>query len=275
MTEIATIPTVRDLRRRWKPHKERLVALGGEQPTATAKASVLAQAYSFTSAPIAKALLHAHKRGVQVQVILDKSQKTEKYSEADFLVNVGIPVQIDAKHAIAHNKIMIIDGQTVVTGSFNFTTAAEKHNAENLLVIGSAELAAKYAANWKVHADHSDPYEGKTQGYSETYHAAAEPPNSDAASPIATATSGFVASSRSQVSRQTSRGNELSIPPSLRALSHPHRRAQSPQDRSAKSCESNCLRVNKMTVPRLFTPIVAFRCGGGVMTAAGKEGGVL
>ena len=137
MTEIATIPTVRDLRRRWKPHKERLVALGGEQPTATAKASVLVQAYSFTSAPIAKALLAAHKRGVQVQVILDKSQKSEKYSEADFLVNVGIPTKIDAKHAIAHNKIMIIDGQTVISGSFNFTTAAEEHNAENLLVIRS------------------------------------------------------------------------------------------------------------------------------------------
>ena len=56
-----------------------------------AKTSVLVQAYSFTSAPIAKALLAAHKRGVKVQVILDKSQKTEKYSEADFLVNVGIP----------------------------------------------------------------------------------------------------------------------------------------------------------------------------------------
>ncbi len=68
-----------------------------------AKTSVLVQASSVTSTPIAKALLEAHKRGVKVEVILDKSQKTEKYSEADFLVNVCIPVQIDAKHAIAHN----------------------------------------------------------------------------------------------------------------------------------------------------------------------------
>jgi phosphatidylserine/phosphatidylglycerophosphate/cardiolipin synthase-like enzyme len=83
-----------------------------------AKTSVLVQAYSFTSTPIAKALLEAHKRGVQVQVILDKSQRTEKYSEADFLVNVGIPTRIDAQHAIAHNKIMVIDGATVITGSF-------------------------------------------------------------------------------------------------------------------------------------------------------------
>src|SRR5215475_14190405 len=91
--------------------------------------------YSFTSAPIAKALLDAHKRGVQVQVILDKSQRTEKYSSADFLANQGVPTMIDAEHAIAHNKVMIIDGKTVLTGSFTFTKAAQTQNAENLLII--------------------------------------------------------------------------------------------------------------------------------------------
>ena len=87
--------------------------------------TVLVQAYSFTSGPIAKALVDAEKRGVKVQVILDKSQRTEKYSSADFVQHAGIPTYIDAKHAIAHNKIMIIDGKTVLTGSFNFTKAAE------------------------------------------------------------------------------------------------------------------------------------------------------
>jgi phosphatidylserine/phosphatidylglycerophosphate/cardiolipin synthase-like enzyme len=57
------------------------------QALGSAKHSILAQAYSFTSAPIAKALLDAHKRGVQVQVILDKSQRSEKYSSAGFLAN--------------------------------------------------------------------------------------------------------------------------------------------------------------------------------------------
>ena len=57
------------------------------------------------------------------------------------LVNAGIPVLIDAKHAIAHNKVMVIDDQTVITGSFNFTKAAEEHNAENLLVIRDKDLA--------------------------------------------------------------------------------------------------------------------------------------
>jgi phosphatidylserine/phosphatidylglycerophosphate/cardiolipin synthase-like enzyme len=87
--------------------------------------NVLVQAYSFTSAPIANALVDAHKRGVNVQVILDKSQRTEKYSSADFVARAGIPTFIDAKHAIAHNKIMVIDGYEILTGSFNFTKAAE------------------------------------------------------------------------------------------------------------------------------------------------------
>ena len=110
--------------------------------TALARATntVLVQAYSFTSAPIAKALVDAHKRGVRIQVILDKSQRTEKYSEADFTAHAGIPTFIDAKHAIAHNKIMVIDGHEILTGSFNFTKEAEEHNAENLLVIEDAPL---------------------------------------------------------------------------------------------------------------------------------------
>jgi phosphatidylserine/phosphatidylglycerophosphate/cardiolipin synthase-like enzyme len=126
-----------------------------------AKETILVQAYSFTSAPIAKAVVDAHKRGVKVQVILDKSQRTEKYSSADFLAHAGVPVQIDDKHAIVHNKIMIIDGKTVITGSFNFTNAAEEHNAENLPVIHSKDLAQKYAANWQVHAEHSVNYQAK------------------------------------------------------------------------------------------------------------------
>lgn len=158
-----------------------------------AKSIILVQAYSFTSKPIAKALLEAHKRGVKVEVILDKSQRTEKYSEADFLVNVGIPTKIDSKHAIAHNKVMVIDGATVITGSFNFTKAAEENNAENLLVIRSSEVAAKYTANWKDHAEHSDDYAGRQEGYSQAHRTADDPP---AASP---ATEGFVASKNSGV----------------------------------------------------------------------------
>ena len=120
-----------------------------------ARSEILVQAYSFTSAPIAKALLKAHKRGVKVRAILDKSQKTQKYSSASFLKNSGIPTYIDEKHAIAHNKIILIDRAVVITGSFNFTKAAEEKNAENLLIIRSKELAKPYLENWQRHREHS------------------------------------------------------------------------------------------------------------------------
>lgn len=126
-----------------------------------AKKSVRVQAYSFTSAPIAEAVVNAHKRGIDVQVVLDKSQRTEKYSSADFLTNAGVPTFIDAKHAIAHNKIIIVDGLFVLTGSFNFTKSAEEKNAENLLLITDAELAVTYLANWQEHREHSERYEAK------------------------------------------------------------------------------------------------------------------
>jgi phosphatidylserine/phosphatidylglycerophosphate/cardiolipin synthase-like enzyme len=124
-----------------------------------AKSKILIQAYSFTSTPIAKALLEAHKRGVKVEAILDKSQKTQNYSSATFLANSRIPTFIDSVHAIAHNKVMIIDGKIVITGSFNFTKAAESKNAENLLILQSPELAKLYTENWNRHLDHSEPYE--------------------------------------------------------------------------------------------------------------------
>jgi phosphatidylserine/phosphatidylglycerophosphate/cardiolipin synthase-like enzyme len=126
-----------------------------------AKSTILVQAYSFTSAPIAKALVKAHKRGVKVEVILDKSQRTDQYSSATFFFNNGIPVKIDAQHAIAHNKVMIIDGETVITGSFNFTKAAEENNTENLLIIHDKKLAERYTKNWREHAQHSEVYRGR------------------------------------------------------------------------------------------------------------------
>lgn len=123
--------------------------------------SVLVQAYSFTSEPIAKALVEAHRRGVKVEAILDASQKTEKYSEADFLQHNEIATLIDAQHAIAHNKIIIVDDYLVLTGSFNFTKAAEEKNAENLLVINDPSIAKQYLDNWRAHEAHSQTYARK------------------------------------------------------------------------------------------------------------------
>lgn len=121
-----------------------------------AKSEILVLAYIFTSEPIAKALLGAHKRGVKVFVILDKSQKKNGYSPATFFTNQGIPTYIDSMHARAHDKVMIIDKEIVITGSFNFSKSAETQNSENVLIIQSPELASLYRENWFKHRAHTD-----------------------------------------------------------------------------------------------------------------------
>jgi phosphatidylserine/phosphatidylglycerophosphate/cardiolipin synthase-like enzyme len=112
-----------------------------------AKNTVAVQAYSFTSTPIAKALIRAQKRHVEVMVIIDQSQLIN-YSKVWRLLKTPIPIWLDNTVRIAHNKVIIIDKQIVVTGSYNFTNAAEYKNAENLLVINDTALANRYWKNW-------------------------------------------------------------------------------------------------------------------------------
>jgi phosphatidylserine/phosphatidylglycerophosphate/cardiolipin synthase-like enzyme len=122
-----------------------------------AKTEILVQAYSFTSRPIANALSEAQKRGVKVEIILDR--KSANHSSFTFLVLAfsGIPIFVDEADTTAHNKVMIVDGQTVITGSFHFANQAEQNNAENLLIIKSGELAKLYADNWNAHRQHLKP----------------------------------------------------------------------------------------------------------------------
>jgi phosphatidylserine/phosphatidylglycerophosphate/cardiolipin synthase-like enzyme len=120
-----------------------------------ARASVYVQAYSFTNTAIAKALVDAAHRGIAINVILDRSNRTARYSAATFLENSGIHPAIDAAHEIAHNKIIVIDETLVITGSFNFTNGAETRNAENLLLLRDPALAQRYLENWRAHRAHS------------------------------------------------------------------------------------------------------------------------
>lgn len=122
-----------------------------------ANTSLHVQAYSFSSHRITKAVIAAKNRGVKVAVILDKNKSAEKYSDLPALLAAGVDTWIDGAHQIAHNKIMIIDGETVITGSFNFTWSAETQNAENLLVIRDKALAARYEGNFQEHLEHSLP----------------------------------------------------------------------------------------------------------------------
>lgn len=119
------------------------------QQISRANHTILVEAYQFTSKPIANALINAKNKGVSIKVILDKSQIKSKYSMLALLYQAGIPIWIDTKPAIAHNKIMIIDNIDVITGSFNFTDSAQKRNAENVVFISDKKTALHYTQNWK------------------------------------------------------------------------------------------------------------------------------
>jgi phosphatidylserine/phosphatidylglycerophosphate/cardiolipin synthase-like enzyme len=119
------------------------------------KTEVLVQAYGFTHNGIAQALVRAHGRGVQVKVLLDAKTDATNRFVTDVLQAQQIPLRLDASHAIAHNKVIVVDGEMVITGSFNFTNSAQTRNAENLLVLKSTGLADSYKANWQTHWNHS------------------------------------------------------------------------------------------------------------------------
>lgn len=110
-----------------------------------AKHNLDVAAYEFTSKPIAAALVNAQKRGVSVRVVADQATNSDRYTAVTFLVNHRVPVRLNGRYAIMHNKFIVADGHSVETGSFNYTSSADKRNAENTLLIRNAPaLAAKY-----------------------------------------------------------------------------------------------------------------------------------
>lgn len=128
-----------------------------------ARATLHVQAYVFTSKPIAKALVAAHRRGVRVEVLADANMNRRGKSNAvPLLLEAGVPVAFETEYAAAHNKVVIADanepGCTVVTGSYNFTWSAKRRNAENLLILrGNCPLARAYLDNWRRHRAEATP----------------------------------------------------------------------------------------------------------------------
>ena len=109
---------------------------------------IYVHAYSFTSKPITEALIAAHRRGVVVKLLIDKRESKSRYCCASLLKHAGIEVQIDPVAGLAHNKVLIVDNEHVVTGSFNWSAAAESRNAENILLITSEKVNTIYTDNW-------------------------------------------------------------------------------------------------------------------------------
>ena len=129
-----------------------------------AKQQILVQAFSFTSRSLANALTAAKRRGVDVQVMADREQTfSSTASRIPDLARAGIPVMLEVRYQSAHSKVMVIDAGTadaaVITGSYNWTYAAQYKNAENVLILRhNPDVANAYAANWRRHVADALPY---------------------------------------------------------------------------------------------------------------------
>lgn len=131
----------------------------------SARQSIRLAAYSFTAAPVVRALIDAKKRGVDVAVVVDhKSNVSQDRSgkavaALNLLVNAGIPTRTVLSYPIQHSKYAVIDALTVQTGSYNYSAAAARYNSENVLVIANnRQLALQYLDNWQRLYDDGRPY---------------------------------------------------------------------------------------------------------------------
>lgn len=116
-------------------------------------------AYGISEPTITTAVAAAHRRGVSIRLLVDRTQTSPQQSTAPDLSRSGVLLKTDRWEPLMHNKVMIIDRRTVITGSYNFSASAENRNAENLLFIDDEKIAALFLKNFELHWQHSDPYE--------------------------------------------------------------------------------------------------------------------
>jgi phosphatidylserine/phosphatidylglycerophosphate/cardiolipin synthase-like enzyme len=122
----------------------RLLAL-----VAGSRESVHFLAFSFTSDELAAALMERAHRGVQVTGVFEDSQvESNTGGEYERLRGAGLDVRLDGDGRIMHHKVLVIDGEIVVTGSYNFSASAETRNDENTLVIHNPQIAAAFLAEF-------------------------------------------------------------------------------------------------------------------------------
>jgi phosphatidylserine/phosphatidylglycerophosphate/cardiolipin synthase-like enzyme len=115
-------------------------------------------AYQLTSRPVAEAIVAARDRGVAIRIVVDRTQESTQSATPSVLNASRVPMRTDLVERIQHNKYVVIDGMTVITGSFNWSEAAETRNAENLVVIDDEKTAAKFSSNFQSHWNHSRPF---------------------------------------------------------------------------------------------------------------------
>lgn len=128
---------------------------------AGAKHDIQILAYAFQAPDIMQALVAAKNRGVKVRVVVDKKRNKGKTSKKamDFVTSNGVELRTNDHFHIHHDKVIIVDGSTVETGSFNFAPSAETANSENVVVIRDMpEVAKQYVAHWQSRWDLGKPY---------------------------------------------------------------------------------------------------------------------
>lgn len=117
--------------------------------------------YSFQAPDIAQRLVAAAKRGVDVRVVIDKKRNQVKASETmmRYVASNGVKLRIDGHYHIQHDKTIIVDNQTVETGSFNYAPSAETMNSENVVVIHDMPgVTMQYVSHWQSRWDLGLPY---------------------------------------------------------------------------------------------------------------------
>jgi phosphatidylserine/phosphatidylglycerophosphate/cardiolipin synthase-like enzyme len=115
-----------------------------------AKQSIYFLAFSFTSDPLAEAIIARFQNGVTVRGVMEETQAESNIGgNYKQFISSGINVRLDGNPRNMHHKVIIIDKQTVITGSYNFSSSAENRNDENVVIIHDADLAAKYLAEFE------------------------------------------------------------------------------------------------------------------------------
>ena len=109
--------------------------------------------YDLTQPEIAASLEAAHRRGLEIRIVADERQSHEPHSEIPYLASQGIPVRLSrgyrGNRSIMHNKFAVFDGRIVETGSFNWTTSADRYNFENALFLSEPAVAARYESEFE------------------------------------------------------------------------------------------------------------------------------
>lgn len=124
----------------------------------SARQSMDVAAYDFTSQLVAQALSSSVARGVAVRLIADEKKSRDRWSLVSALACAGVQVRINCMYSIMHNKFIVTDESAVETGSFNYTSSAEKRNAENALVItGEPETTRQYQTEFNRLWNESSP----------------------------------------------------------------------------------------------------------------------